>query len=402
VSSNLISQVNDARKGHARVCIFAPVGDGRQLSVFLKQVERLGLDKREVDFLFIYRDIYDIQDTGLSALYFVENYPIGTSGCFFAGQKLLYELGYSVIVSTDLDAELDSIETFDSIVYLARENKKAVFTRSIFNENTSKQLAYNVNDWAAFPREFFDEAGFSTPYMWRGGEEYELLTRIIKTTRRKYDAMLAGSGVWPFPGYIVHSGGYTHPFVGFSIYHKLVERKKYYPYVSGILRAIMFVSEYDKTALAKFVMWYTFYGFFADLLNDQALKQALKTSGRFELLREVSESQQWFKIEKIRETGEFSNTSISRIAYLPLSIISLAIFGKYDLYTDRITLLVERPKFIINLLKATLLIPIRKLEALSRIMEWKKERRKVVFPVKPTNADDAESVYRNLVCQTRL
>ena len=400
--SLLISQVNDARKGHARTCIFAPVGDGRQLSVFLKQVERLGLDKREVDFLFIYRDIYDIQDTGLSALYFVENYPIGTSGCFFAGQKLLYELGYSVIVSTDLDAELDCVETFDSIVYLARENKKAVFTRSIFNENTSKQLAYNVNDWAAFPREFFEEVGFSTPYMWRGGEEYELLTRIIKTTRRKYDAMLAGSGIWPFPGYIVHSGGYTHPFVGFSIYHKLVERKKYCPYVSGILRAIMFVSEYDKMALPKFILWYMFYGFFADLLNDKTLNQALKTSGRFELLRTIDEMPVQFKIEKIKEIGEFSNTSMARVVYLPFSLLALAIFGSYRLYTDKITLLTNRATFVLGLVKATLNAPFRLGEAVARILEWKSERKKVVFPVKPTNADDAESIYRNLVCQTRL
>jgi hypothetical protein len=338
----------------------------------------LGLDKREVDFLFIFRDISDIRYTGLSALYFIEKYPIGTSGCFFAGQKLLYDLGYSVIVSTDLDAELDGVETFDSIVALAIENKKAVFTRSIFNENTSKQLAYNVNDWAAFPREFFDEVGFSTPYMWRGGEEYELLTRLLKTHRDKF---------------MVHSGGYTHPFVGFSIYHKLAERKKYCPYVSGILRAILFVSEYDKTALAKFILWYVYYGFFADLLDDKALKQALKTSGRFELMREVQDAEQWFKIEKIKETGKFSNTSISRIVYLPISIISLVLFGKYDLYTDRITLLMGRSKFITNLIKATLSIPIRKLEAISRITEWKKERKKFVFPITPLNADEAEQIW---------
>jgi hypothetical protein len=387
VTSILIEKILDARKGHASVCIFAPVGDKAQLNTFLKQVERLGLDKREVDFLFIYRDIADIQDTGLSALYFVEKYPRGTSGCFIASQKLLYELGYSVIVSTDLDAELDCIETFDSIVASAQMRKVAVFTRSIFNENTSKQLAYNVNDWAAFPREFFEEVGFSTPYMWRGGEEYELLTRILKTHRDKF---------------MVHSGGYTHPFVGFSIYHKLVERKKYHPYVSGILRAILFVSEYNKTALAKFVLWYVFYGFFADLLNDKALKRVLTTSGRFELLRTVDDAPNWFKIEKVKETGEFSNTSIARVVYLPFSLLSLAFFGRYDLYTDRITLLAGRASLLFGLVKATLLAPIRACQAIVRIKEWKEEKAKVIFPPTPINADEVEKLYKHLVCHSRL
>ena len=382
--SLLIEQVSDARKGHAKVCVFAPVGDCAQLNVFLQQVERLGLDKREVDFLFIYRDINDIQDTGLSALYFVEKHPIGTSGCFFAGQKLLYELGYSVIVSTDLDAELDCVETFDSIVALAMERKIAVFTRSIFNENTSKQIAYNVNDWAAYPREFFETVGFSNPYMWRGGEEYELLTRIQKKHRNKF---------------MVHSGGYTHPFVGFSIYHKLVERKKYYPYVSGILRAILFLSEYDKMALPKFVLWYTFYGFFADLLNDPTLKQILKTSGRFELLRTIDEMPVQFKIEKIKESGEFSNTSISRVVYLPFSLLALAVYGRYTLYTDRITLLTGKGSFILGLVKATLNAPFRACEAIKRISEWKSERKKVVFPIKPSNADEAELAYEKMINQ---
>lgn len=380
--SLLITQVKDARKGHAKVCIFAPVGDNAQLNVFLKQVERLGLDKREVDFLFIYRNMDDIQDTGLSALYFVEKHPIGTSGCFFAGQKLLYELGYSVIISTDLDAELDSPETFDSIAWLAMDTKKAIFTRSIFNENTSKQLAYNVNDWAAFPREFFDEVGFSTPYMWRGGEEYELLTRILKTNRNKFT---------------VNSGGYTHPFVGFSIYHKLVERKKYCPYIAGILRAILFVSEYDKKALPKFMAWYVFYGFFADILDDKAIKGALRNSGSFKLLGKPEDEKEWFKIEKVREKGEFSNTSFTRVAYLPVSLLSLAIKGQYVLYTDKITLTQRRLKFIAGIAYAALNLPLRAIESVLRIIEWKKERMSVTFPATPENADQVEKDYLSML-----
>ena len=391
MQSVLVKQVRDDRRGDAPICVFAPVGDATQLDVFLKQVKRLGLDMCldmcEVDFLFIFKNIADVKETGLSALCVVETCPIGTSGCFFVGQTILYQEGYSVIISTDLDAELDSAETFHSIALLANQKNVAVFTRSIFNENTSKQLAYNVNDWAAFPREFFEEVGFSTPYMWRGGEEYELLTRLLKTNRNKF---------------IVHSGGYTHPFVGFSIYHKMTERKKYCPYVSGILRAILFVSEYDITALPKFVAWYVFYGFFADLLDDTSLKQALQTSGRFELLRNVENAHLWFKIEKIRESGHFSNTSFTRVAYLPTSLISLALTGSCNLYTDRITLLKSKKQFILGLVKATLMIPVRTIKSVVRIYQWKRERKKVIFPVKPKDVETVESIYRNLVCQTRL
>jgi len=380
MASELIKLVADSRKGWSDVCIFAPVGDAIQLKVFLKQIERLNLDKRQVDFLFIFRNLDDIIKTDLSAMYYVETCAIGTSGCFFAGQKILYEMGYKVIISTDLDAELDSSETFDTMVAFAKMKKIAVFSRSIFNENTSKQLAYNVNDWAFYPREFFDEVGFSTPYMWRGGEEYELLTRIHKLHPDKF---------------MVHSGGYTHPFVGFSIYHKLIERGKYYPYVSGILRAILFVSGYDRLATVKFITWYMFYGFFADMLDDKSLKKVLSTSGRFELLREVKDSEQWFSIEKIKESGHFSNTSITRVAYLPLSFISLLLFKKYELYTDEVTLLVSRKKLLFGLLKAIFMMPLRKLQAISRHMEWK--RIKIAFPPKPDNSDIVQETYHNII-----
>ena len=388
IQSCLVEEVSD-RRSHpgASIGIFSPVGDLEQLELFIRQVKRLGLDKdKNVDFLFIYRQGLKFPEYGLSALHVSEKCPIGTSGCFFIGQRLLYSLGYDVIVATDLDAELDSKATFEEMVKTAREKKKAVFPLSRFEENTSDMKGYNVNDWAVFPRNIFEQVGFSTPYMWRGGEEYELLTRLRSS----------GS-----PLEVFAKGYYDHPFVGFSIYHKLVERKKYYPYVAGILRAILFVSEYEKKAILKFWLWFVFYHFYADLLGDKALEKALGESGKFTILdgMDYSTEKNWFSISKVKEKGSFSNLSILRVGYLPASLVSLSISGSFDIYTDRVKLERPRSEFMLGIAKATFLFPLRLIQAPFKIASWKAERKKFVFPVFPNNAPEAELAFKGMVCK---
>ena len=391
VQSVLVEKTRDCRSNaNAPIGLFSPVGDLGQMEMFVEQMRKLGIDKdKNIDFLFICKQGLECPDVGLSALYVEELCPIGTSGCFFEGQKVLHGLGYEIIIATDLDAELDSKTTLDEMVKIARETRKAVFPLSIFEENTSKQLAYNVNDWAVFPRNIFDEVGFSTPYMWRGGEEYELLSRLRHAGQK----------------YVVYTdGGYRHPFAGFSIYHKLAEKNKYYPYIAGILRAILFVSEYDRKSSLKFLLWFVFYSFFADLLGDRILKKALAESGRFTTLQgtDYSTERDWFKISKIKKQGSFSNLSPLRVAYLPLSLARLALFGSFDIYTDRVALLRPRWEFAFGVAKASVLSPIRLFQGIQKAAEWKKERKKIVFPVMPGNAMEAEAAHKTLVTSRKI
>ena len=119
-------------------------------------------------------------------------------------------------------------------------------------------------------------------------------------------------------------------------------------------------------------------------------------------MHKIDDAPAWFKIDKITETGEFSNTSKTRVTYLPLSLISFLVLGRYDLYTDRITLLAGRASLLLGLAKATLMTPIRACEAILRILEWKTEKNKVVCSPTPENAGGVENVYKQLVCHSKL
>ena len=386
----LMHGVQDRRHNkNANVVIFSPVGDMGQMEEFLAHMKKLGLDNDSgIDFLFLYRPDLEFHPTKMSAVHAHEKHPLGTSGCFFLGQAAAYGLGYDYIVITDLDALLDSKKTLYAMLEIAKRKKKAVVARTFFPENTTNQVAYDVNDWCVYPRQVFELVGFSTPYVWRGGDDYEFLERL-----RHHGSALEVYGL----------GGYTHPFVGFSIYHKLHESAKYYPYIGGVLKSILFVSKYDLMAAPKFVLWHVFYSFFADVTLDSGLKEVLGSCSRFRIIpKHGNPSSKWFTISKIREKGDFSNVSATRVFYIPASIIRLALFGEFDIYTDRVRLTISRSSFVIGVLRATALSPYRLLQAIVMLLGWDRESKKVIFPIKPDEAVKAMEIYRKFVTTRSL
>ncbi len=122
----LIENISDLRKGTGKkMLIFSPVGDLAQLEGFHSHVTALGLDQ-EADFLFIYRQGLAAPRLPFSAIHSFEKYPLGTSGCFFAGQYLSYLLGYDILVVADLDAILGSKKDLDGMVALAKKSRCAI------------------------------------------------------------------------------------------------------------------------------------------------------------------------------------------------------------------------------------------------------------------------------------
>lgn len=357
-----------SKKNKRKIIIFCPIGDSEQLLNFVKHIKNIGLNKRrDIDFLFIYRKGMDYTDlSGFSAIHAIEKYPIGTSGAFFAGQAYCYELGYDFIITCDADSVIDSAKTFDSMLELAEREKKVV-SAPIFETTEQKtQKCTNPNGWGFFPREIFEKIGFSIPYTWRGGDDFEMAYRLDR----------AGMRIWYPHGKIFHS------LSGFTIYHRIVERNKYYPYVTGISRAMLFISEYDLKYLVKYCIWYVFNRFFAVLLDEPELGESVDISSVMQIrIKQNSKQNQKIKIEKSETVRKYSTFGHQRYVFVPLSIISILINGSCEVNNQRIILLMSRWKYVIRLVAATVLIPIFFFLSLSKIVIWQKERKKVVYPI---------------------
>ena len=336
--SKLLEKPKDMRTTpYKKTIIFSPVGDLAQLDGFAKHVKSLGIDK-EADFLFIYRQGLQYKDYGLSAVHMAEKVALGTSGCFFSGQTIGYELGYEVIVIADLDALLDCRQSFDQMVKIAKEKKMAVVPLSKSKEEKSYTKGYvTINQWNPIHRTVFERAGFVNPYNWKGGEDYEYILRLKKNKL-----------LYQYTG-----GSAIHPKWGPTIYHKIIQREKYYPYVAGLLRGMLTASRSSKLQVLKYFVFYCYYYFFGVLFDDNDLIHTTAMAHKLGKIRIEKQKMKndVFKIEKKHLTANFPEDS-SRGLFIPISVIQLLILKKTASYTDEIILTEMRLSFLCSIIKA--------------------------------------------------
>lgn len=344
----------DTRRGKRKeIVIFSPVGDLGQLDGFCHHVKRMGMDK-DADFAFIYRKGLQYKECGLSSVQATEKYPLGTSGCFFAGQVMAYRLGYPIIVVTDLDALLDSRKTLMEMISIARREGKVVSPVSANAENPGVSGASNMNQWSVFPRHVFETVGFSIPFFWRGGDDYELLWRYKSLGKTA----------------VYRQGHALHPISGHTVFHKMLERKKQYPYVASLLKALLYMKEYQPAAERKFIFWYAYYSYFSDVFGDGGLRKVLKASGKF-VRPVVDESRPaLFEIRQGKRCGKFEGWSPKMLASTLASPFLLALFGEYCIYRDRVVLKAPRMTIFCRGIAACALAPFRLLEAFMVIAAW--------------------------------
>jgi hypothetical protein len=367
----LLEGFEDCRKGRRSIAIFSPVGDERQLDEFVGHVQKLGLDAK-ADFIFIIRPGLMPGKTGLSELRCREKVRLGTSGCFFAGQALSYRLGYETIVVADLDAFLDSGRTFDSMVRISGKRQCAFMPLSQSEGELPPGKVYGVpNQWGVFPREVFEKAGFAMPYTLRGGEDYE------------YAMRLTGRGLLR----LFKGGSVSHPRAGFTIYHKMADGKKFYPYVTGLMRAMLFSAEYSKKGYVFFMAWHAYYSFFADALCDRALAAAVQNAHRLRGFASAPSRQPAFSIRKVREKAAIPPAGTYRVVFIPLSLARLLLLGRLDFATDEIVMECPKAALLFGLAKATMLLPLRLAQGALGALGWKRERESFPFPPMPSNVE---------------
>jgi hypothetical protein len=368
------------------VVLACPVGDENEFRKFERYAKETGIAD-VADFIFIYRLGIKIPESGLSALHAPESTQLGTCGAFFAAQSLGYHLGYDVTVLSDVNAFLDSKEGFVSCRDLALSSGKAVFP--VIYQGKGKMVGNNPNNPNTFgfiPRAVFEKVGFSAPYLWRGGEDYEFRSRLLEQNMA-----------------IVSDRAYVvHPMEGFTIYHKMVAKRKYYPYVSGLMLALLLEAGYKKASYVKYAVWRMFYAFFADAFSDRQLKEMVLDSNRFMIRDWIVEGGSPVAIEKRESALKFNPSFLARALSMPFSLLSLLICKRYDTLDERVALKESRGRLLLGILWATALAPLRLCQTALGIFGWNAELKKIVFPIIPKNHKEAVRIYAELLRDKKL
>lgn len=370
-----------------RTIIFCPVGDEAQLVEFCRHVRSLGIEK-DFDFLLIYRKgvPYDAAK-GLSALHATEKYPLGTAGGFFAGQICSYLLNYETIVNNDLDAYLDCKESLFAMVEKARSERTSVIPYSKSAEEKTIDKEYIViNSWHVYHREVFERAGFYFPYTWKGGEDYEYAQRL-----KLHNKLV-----------IYENAVATHPKEGLSIFHKMHSKRKYYPYVGGLLKAYLFCTAYSKKYYFLYVLWYVYYSFFCDLFSDNELRNVLGTTNSRRLAMDFSSQQQLpFSISRKPNSVPQLLPIYRRFTHTIASLARLVLFGKCTIMGEDVRLSISRPRFLAMAIFGLLLFPLRLLDAILKAASWKRDLGTLPFPITTQNYNLAIQEYISLLSQAK-
>ncbi len=363
----LLDGFEDERHGRRSIVVFSPVGNRAQLEAFVRHVKKLGIGN-EADFAFLFRKGLSAPKTGLSELRFFEKTPLGTSGCFFAGQALCHSLGYKTIVVADLDAFLDSRRTFGSMVRMAGEEKCAVVPLS---RAPGKQLAagnyFVMNQWGVFPREVFDEAGFAIPYTCRGGEDWEFSQRLKKQGKLE----------------VYSEGSACHPRAGSTVYHKMANGAKFYPYVSGLMLAFLFSSSY-----LRYLAWWLYYSFIADSFSDPQMAEAVQCRRP-----SVASAKQGQPPRVLIRKASASVPVPSRAIFIPASLLQLAFFSKAAYGQEEVLLKMPRWHLWLGMACAALLSPLRLVQGIGAVLAWQKERKNYPYPIMPSGVGKAAKAY---------
>ncbi len=381
----LFSRFEDRRKAKRKVALMSPAGNEKMLREFISIIKKQTF--KDFDILFISpKGANFYWDEELSIMNAEERYPLGTSGCFFAGQTFLYTEGYEVIVVADLDAIPSSESMLESLINEARASGKACMPISTPAESAVPEKMFNVNQYGTYPREVFEKVGFANPFFWRGAEDWDLMQRLSSKGLIK----------------VVEGVHVTHPTSGFTPYHKLANRKKFYPYLTNIMKAFLFGMKRDWRNSFNYLLWYIFYRFFSVLFADNALRDAVSRSSRFEI-PSAPQGEPAVIVEKVRSSGQFGRSLLSKLATNVRMLFEMILLGKTEVYTDRITVAPSfRSRLLPNAILALILVPLYFAECAAAIAEWGKEMKKVPYPVYPEGIGNAIETYALYMQNGRL
>lgn len=376
IFKKLFSKFEDNRKKKHNIALFSPAGDRKMLKEFISILKKQTF--RDYDIFFIYPKGMDFyRDNSFQIIHAEERLPLGTSGCFFIGQAFLYNEGYEIILIADLDAIPSSEKMLEELIKEAKKSGCACLPFSKPPDSLETPCKYNVNQYGTYPREVFEKVGFTNPFFWRGAEDWDLMQRLKEKNLLK----------------IIDKFCVYHPTAGYTIFHKMMNKKKFYPYFSSIMKAFLFRCESNFLNIVRYMLWYLFYRFFSIVFSDKEMEEAIKNSCLFKIAN-YENNQSYLSIEKSKLNSTFGKNIVSKLAVNICILFNLITKGKADVYTDTIRLKNEkRFDVAIGTILAFFLIPFYAMESIWCFLRWKTERQRVVYPPMPQNIQEIASKY---------
>jgi len=332
-------------ENNREVVIFCPVGDAEQFKGFVRMMHKLGISMDEkIDFLFVSPPSLNLapMDKTLSAIYYKENIvKLGTSGAFFAGQVMAHKLGYKTIVVADIDVEMDDPKVLYDCIAISKRDKKIVMPQCRARTTSNDTVSSSVWGFGVFPREMIDKHGFCTPYFRYGAEDYDYNCRVA-------------------PDKFEYKGGMIyHPRVGNIYYTKAINPRKFYPYLSSLMKCFLLHKKY-----LHYEVWFIYNMFLSDVFCDLQLNYAMRKSNDIEHFPVgLSDKNDMFKITKIKDSGVTTSKS-GMLLGMVQSIDNFIMAKPFFFYTDKIEYMGGRGTLILNLIKAFVLIPLRAMQGL--------------------------------------
>jgi hypothetical protein len=190
-----------------------------------------------------------------------------------------------------------------------------------------------------------------------------------------------------------------HPAGGYTIYHRIAMPQKYYPYACGVFKSLLFIGDFDRKSYAKYLLWYVFNYFVGVAFCEESLKKIVRNSGKMAIYEHVeSPPNPNFSIGKGRGWKEYRHdAALDRYLFIPKSLLLLLFTGHCQVHDDVIVLKMPRALFALRLIWATLLSPVAIFWGLVNIAGWQRERKKVIYPIMPSNLDAAAKIFAKLV-----
>lgn len=163
------------------------------------------------------------------------------------------------------------------------------------------------------------------------------------------------------------------------------------------MKVFLFHSEFSFKSTLKFIVWYVFFAFFGDVFSDRDMVMTLTKCNCFIFNYSFTNPSNNIEIRRVREKAVFPSSLFNKISKDFLILFSLLITKKANIYTDEIILKMSRIELLFGIVKALLLLPLRFFQAQKALLDWKKERKKVIYPITLKNIKKAIKIYEKLI-----
>ena len=180
----VVSERVDRRKGRKETAIvITTYGNQALLREHLRALEKQSSGDFDVIIVYGERDV--VAESTLPILHIKERGRNGSSGAYYIGEKTALDEGYGIVMLADDDCMPESPNLVKSLAESARSGNKIVMPMLHKRDRGMKKTSI-PHYYGTFSREVLEDAGLTYFPLFFGGEDVELMYRMV---RAGYSAM---------------------------------------------------------------------------------------------------------------------------------------------------------------------------------------------------------------------